>query len=431
MASGFDTPGLAGRQRESPPLSSFSSYISFPYRLRRSCLALAFPRGWRWSPAGGVARTLRMREVVGSNPTVSIFLLLHIVNLWGAFGGDPDRPESRSHEASCLFSFRPPSLRALKLVWEPLPPFQFNFLDISDAKATQTGYFKQQERHVINSLWTGGRDREGNPSNISRKDHIESPRIVTITTPDWTPVTVHWLPSAFTSSSHLYRSTKRLAIHMCQSSAFSLLHMRRTIGIRHSPCMMRPSVPSTGLSSTPAPALAIPRTRTCTCIGRTIVRRDQTPSGAGLASAPTPASAFAVPSYEETICVQAQHLPYHRTKRPDALMRWFSFRYRYSRTIVRRDQMRSCAGLASTTATPVPTALMQWSSTSSHYPISRSGIHIHGGQSRPNSRLTFAAPIHRVASPSVPGTARRFRALLEVPPARPLLREVAHCPGPD
>ncbi|TEB39736.1 hypothetical protein FA13DRAFT_21323 [Coprinellus micaceus] len=126
-----------------------------------------------------------------------------------------------------------------------------------------------------------------------------------------------------------------------------------------------------------------------------------------------------------------QHLPYHRTKRPDALMRWFSFRYRYSRTIVRRDQMRSCAGLASTTATPVPTALMQWSSTSSHYPISRSGIHIHGGQSRPNSRLTFAAPIHRVASPSVPGTARRFRALLEVPPARPLLREVAHCPGPD
>ncbi|TEB21245.1 hypothetical protein FA13DRAFT_1832960 [Coprinellus micaceus] len=33
--------------------------------------------------------------------------------------------DGRSHEASCLFSFRPPSLRALKLVWEPLPPFQF------------------------------------------------------------------------------------------------------------------------------------------------------------------------------------------------------------------------------------------------------------------------------------------------------------------
>ncbi|TEB18101.1 hypothetical protein FA13DRAFT_1720389 [Coprinellus micaceus] len=86
-------------------------------------------------------------------------------------------------------------------------------------------------------------------------------------------------------------------------------------------------------------------------------------------------------------------LPYHRTKRPDTLTRWFSFRYRYSRT--------NCAHalVQLLTATPIPIAPMHWSSTSSHSPISQMGIHVHSGQSRPNSMLTFIAPIHMRSVP--------------------------------
>jgi hypothetical protein len=187
----------------------------------------------------------------------------------------------RSHEASCLFSFRPPSLRALELVGEPLPPFQFSFLCISNAKTSQNRVPPYSES-----------DTSSTPSRRAAEivKTFKLALVGRIASSEGRGTTATYC------TSHVF-STHHITLHR---------HRHHTESDHNYNVHQSVSTPPSYLcrSSRISSAYSLPHIRQTIRIGRTHVRLDHTCLGTGLLS--IPASAFAVLLYEETRRAQVQ-----------------------------------------------------------------------------------------------------------------------------